>query len=315
MKRALGLVVSSVVVLGLVGCGQESPPAAADDGPTVVAAFYPLQYVGDRITGRQVLSLTRPGAEPHDLELRPRDVATATEADLLVYVRGFQPAVDDVAGRLGGRAFDVSPAAGLDLKAPEGDEHAEEHAGEHTDEAAGAHADEPTDPHFWLDPTKLAAVAQAVADRLAQADPAGADGYRQRAAALRAELTDLDAAFRSGLARCESRDLVTGHAAFGYLARRYDLRQRAVSGLDPSAEPSSGDLARVARFVRENKVRTVYTETLANPALARTVASAGGAGTAVLDPLEGLTDESAGRDYLSVMRANLAVLRKGQGCT
>ena len=310
MKRCIALVVPTMAVLGLLGCGGERP-ARTSDGPAVVAAFYPLQYVTHRITGREVLSLTRPGAEPHDLELRPRDVATANDAEVLVYMRGFQPAVDDVADRLGNRAFDVSPAAALDLKAPEG----EDHAGEHADETAGAHADEHNDPHFWLDPTKLAAVAQAVAERLAQADPAGAAGYRERAAALRAELTDLDGAFRSGLARCESRDLVTGHAAFGYLARRYDLRQRSVSGLDPSAEPSSGDLARVARFVRENKVRTVYTEVLANPALARTVASAGGAGTAVLDPVEGLTDESPGRDYLAVMRANLATLRQGQGCT
>ncbi len=302
MKRSVALVASTMAALGLVACGEASP-ARTSGGPAVVASFYPLQFVSDRVAGREVLSLTRPGAEPHDLELRPRDVATANDADVLIYVRGFQPAVDDVADRLGERAFDVTPAAGLDLPAPEGEEHAEEHADEHAD------------PHFWLDPTKLSAVAQAVADRLAQVDPAGAAGYRERAAALRAELAQLDDSFRSGLARCASRDLVTAHAAFGYLARRYDLRQRSVTGLDPAAEPSSGDLARLSRFVRENKVRTVYTETLASPALARTVASAGGAGTAVLDPVEGLTDESAGRDYLAVMRANLAALRQGQGCS
>lgn len=299
MRRAALLAVAIAAVLGLAGCGDVRP--ARDGGPpVVVTAFYPLQYVTERITGGDVPSLTRPGAEPHDLELRPRDLATAHDADVLVFVRGFQPAVDDVADRLGDRALDVAPAAALVPAAP-GDEHSGD----------PGH----TDPHFWLDPVRLSAVAQAVADRLARLDPAGADGYRRRVAALRGDLADLDAAFRSGLARCASHDLVTSHAAFGYLARRYGLVQVSVSGIDPAAEPSSGDLARIARFVRDNRVRTVYTETLASPALARTVAQAGGAGTAVLDPVEGLTDASPGRDYLEVMRADLATLRQGQGCT
>ena len=314
VKRVGLLVVALVAALVLAGCG-DARPARREGPPVVVASFYPLQFVTARITGREVLSLTQPGAEPHDLELRPRDLATAHDADVLVYLRGFQPAVDDVADRLGDRAFDVAPAATLEPVQPGGDAHGDEHGDEHGDAHGDEHGDEHLDPHFWLDPVRLSAVAQSVADQLARADPAGAAGYVQRAAALRDDLADLDEAFRSGLARCASRNLVTSHAAFGYLARRYDLEQVSVSGIDPAAEPSSGDLARLARFVRDNAVRTVYTETLANPALARTVASAGGAGVAVLDPVEGLTDESPGRDYLEVMRADLATLRQGQGCS
>ena len=293
MMRRLLFVAALVLSLALTGCGDLRP--ARTGPPVVVASFYPLQFVGARVSGAAVTSLTRPGVEPHDLELRPRDVATAHDADVLVYLRGFQPAVDDVADRLGTRAVDVSPAASLDVA---------------SEEDAGSR-----DPHFWLDPTRLAAVAGLVADRLAATDPAGAAGYRQRATALEAELRSLDADFRAGLASCASRDLVTGHAAFGYLARRYDLVQRAVTGLSPDTEPSSGDLARITRFVRDNGVRTVYTESLVSPALARTVASSAGARTAVLDPLEGLADGATGSDYLTVMRANLATLRAGQGCT
>jgi zinc transport system substrate-binding protein len=107
---------------------------------------------------------------------------------------------------------------------------------------------------------------------------------------------------------------VTSHAAFGYLARRYGLTQVGITGLAPDAEPSPADLARVSRLVRREGVRTVYYETLVSPDVARTVASETGARTAVLDPVEGLTKASAGRDYLGVMRSNLAALRVGQPC-
>ncbi len=304
MRTSIGLRV--LVALGLLaglgalsGC---STAAKADGGALrVVAAFYPLQFVVERVGGPdvQVTTLTRPGAEPHDVELRPRDLAAASDADVLVYLAGFQPAVDDVATRDGERAFDVTAAARLDLLAP----------GE--DDAAGAGV---KDPHFWLDPARLADVTSAVATRLAAADPGHAAGYRARADALRSDLAALDGAFRAGLARCAERDLVTGHAAFGYLARRYGLVQRSVTGLDPGAEPRAGDLASVTGFVRDNRVSTVYTEALASPAIAQAVADGGGARLAVLDPVEAITSESAGPDYLAVMRHDLAVLRAGQRC-
>jgi zinc transport system substrate-binding protein len=109
--------------------------------------------------------------------------------------------------------------------------------------------------------------------------------------------------------------LVTSHNAFGYLSRRYDLKQVGITGLSPDAEPNAGQVAQVTRFVRQHKVRTIYYETLVSPAVADTIAADAGATTAVLDPLEGLNDQSQGKDYLSVMRANLANLRKGQECS
>jgi zinc transport system substrate-binding protein len=149
---------------------------------------------------------------------------------------------------------------------------------------------------------------------MAAADPGAAAAFRQRASALAGELSELDDDIRAGLADCASSDLVTSHAAFGYLAQRYGLRQVGITGISPEAEPDPRSLAAVATFVREHHVSTIYSETLVSPAVARTVARETGATTAVLDPIEGLTNASAGRDYLQVMRSNLAVLRKGQGC-
>lgn len=288
--------ITALLAVGLGACGS-APTAAPDSKLAMVASFYPLQYVAMRIGGDQasVTNLTKPGGEPHDLELTPQDVAGLLDADLVVYLKGFQPAVDaGISGEAAGKAFDASAPADLDLSDPD---------------AAGA-----SDPHFWLDPVRLQAVADALAARMSQADPAAAGVFAANLAALSRDLRALDHDLRAGLANCASKDLVTSHTAFGYLARRYGLRQVGITGLTPDAEPSTGQLAALARFVRDRKVRTIYSETLVSPAVANTLARETGAATAVLDPLEGLNDRSAGADYLAVMRANLATLRKGQPC-
>ena len=278
-----------LAVLALSACGSPGPDTG-DSKLTVVASFYPLQYLAERIGGDRVsvTSLTKPGAEPHDLELTPQDVAALARTDLVVYLNGFQPAVDKA---VDAQAFDVTASA--DLSAAQ----------------QGA-----VDPHFWLDPVRLKSVAAALADRLSAADPAGAATFKANAATVAADLATLDKDFRTGLAGCTIRTLVTSHTSFGYLADRYGLRQVGITGLTPETEPDAGRLAEVSRLVRAQGVRTIYYETLVSPAVADTIAQEAGVGTAVLDPLEGLTDRSPGQDYLAVMRANLASLKKGQAC-
>jgi zinc transport system substrate-binding protein len=293
--------------LALSGCGGGDAGTGAAQGKlNVVASFYPLQYTAERVTGElaTVSSLTKPGAEPHDLELTPRDLVAIGRADVVVYLSGFQPAVDSAVATEGAEhGFDARDSADLDLSytpIEEGTAHPEEQ---------GA-----LDPHFWLDPVRLAAVGRAFADRLGQADPGHASRYRQNAEALARELHSLNEQFRTGLATCASKDIVTAHNAFGYLAQRYGLRQVGITGLTPEEEPSPRDLAAVATFVRDNHVRTIYYETLVSPDIAETVAKETGAKTQVLDPIEGLTSASKGEDYLQVMRSNLLSLKEGQPC-
>jgi zinc transport system substrate-binding protein len=242
-----------------------------------------------------VSSLTPPGAEPHDLELTPKDVAKISDADLVVYLGGFQPAVDDaVKTEAKHHAENVAPAAHLDRSVTE--------QGEGTG----------TDPHFWLDPQRLSAVSSQIEQRLAQLDAAS---YQANLTSLTADLTTLDAEYRTGLADCANKDLVTSHQAFGYLSERYGMTQVGISSLSPDAEPNPAVLARVADFVRKNDVRTIYYETLVSPAIANAVAGETGARTAVLDPIEGITNKSQGRDYFAIMRANLKNLEEGQPCS
>jgi zinc transport system substrate-binding protein len=288
-----------------VSCSSDIDGHAAGDGTvSVVASFYPLAFVAERVGGGRVdvQDLTPPGVEPHDLELSPRDVASVAEADLVVYLAGFSPAVDGaVTGEARGRTLEVGQFARLDLPA----------SGSSAGQAEG---DDGADPHFWLDPLRLADVADEMAVQLGDIDPASAGAFTANAAELRRQLEDLDAEFTAGLADCDDRTLVTGHDAFGYLAERYDLTQVGIAGLNPEAEPTPRELAEISRFVVDHGVTTIYHERLVSPAVAEAVADETGASTAVLDPLEGLADDAGGADYFSVMRANLATIRAGQGC-
>ena len=246
----------------------------------MVAAFYPLAFAAERIggAGYQVENLTPPGAEPHDLELTPREVARIVEADVVLYLgRGFQPAVS--------KAVEQSRGARVDLL-----------------RGLPVHDN---DPHVWLDPILFARVAGRIGTALGRP-----------ATQFVGQLKRLDREYRAGLGDCERHEIVTSHAAFGYLAARYGLRQISITGLTPETEPAPQKLVRVVRVVRRTHATTVFFETLVSPRLAQTVAREVGARTAVLDPIEGLTPEEQqnGDDYFTVMRTNLASLRKALAC-
>jgi zinc transport system substrate-binding protein len=287
VARVRALPILAVALL-VAGCGSTS---GSDRRPTVVAGFYPLAWAAQRIGGPgvRVVNLTPAGAEPHDLELTPSDIEAIDGAQLVLYLgHGFQPAVEKAAEARSGPSLDL--LAGQRLAAVAGDE-----------EGGGV------DPHVWLDPARFARIAVAI----------GAALHRERAAdALVARLHRLDAEFRSGLRDCERHEFVTSHAAFGYLATRYGLRQVALTGLSPEAEPSPRDLEALVDEVRKSGATTVFFETLVSPRLAQTVAREAGAKTAVLDPVEGLSDDevAAGDDYVTVMRRNLSTLRRALAC-
>jgi zinc transport system substrate-binding protein len=309
-KPVRSATVAACALMVVTSCGDDSDAASGQtssgDVISIEASFYPLQWMAQQVGGGQVevTSLTKPGAEPHDLELTPSDVADIADADVVVYLAGFQPAVDDAVEQVDEtKVYDAAPAAELDLTYTPIEE------GEEASDEVGS-----TDPHFWLDPTRLAAVADDFASYLGDIDPDNADTYGNNAATLGHGLAALDAEFTARLRSCANKDLVTSHNAFGYLARRYGLNQVGITGLSPEEEPSPEELASVSDFVKDNDVRTIYFETLVSPTIAQTIAGESGARTDVLDPIEGLNDKSQGTDYLEVMRANLANIEKGQPC-
>jgi zinc transport system substrate-binding protein len=270
------------------GCGGTS---GGSDTTSVVAAFYPLAFAAERVGGpsADVENLTPPGSEPHDFELSPKAVARIQQADVVLYLgHGFQPAVSSAAKGAQGEVVDLLD--GLPLQ-----------------ESAESKEGLSADPHVWLDPLLFAAIVDRIGRVLNAPEPAKR---------LETELMRLDRSYRGGLAHCARHELVTSHEAFGYLARRYDLRQVGITGLTPEAEPTARDLEEVVKLVRRTHATTIFFETLVSPRLAETVARETGADTAVLDPIEGLTpvERSRGATYLTLMRNNLAELRQALGC-
>lgn len=284
MKASTLLAVGAA--LGWLATGCAGPSSGAEGSLQVVVGFYPLQYLAERIGGPavQVSSLAQPGAEPHDLELSPQQIQEVAEADLVLHLAGFQPAVDDAVAQ-------NAPDTSLDVAT----------ATEILDR----------DLHVWLDPTRYAELAAAVADRMAEIDPGRTDTFAANAEDLAAELRALDGEFSAGLADCERTEIVTTHLAFGYLAQRYGLDEVGLAGLSPEDEPSPQDLDEARRFAEEHGVTTIFYEDTVSPQYAETVADQVGADTAVLSPVEVVEE---GEDYFSVMRQDLATLRDALGC-
>jgi zinc transport system substrate-binding protein len=304
MRRLLSTAAAAMIALGAAGALSACGADTSKDGKLdIVAAFYPLQVVAERVGGDavRVTDLTAPGAEPHDLELTPKQVAQIAEAKVVVYLKGLQPDVDKaVAEQAKGTVIDVSTLVPM-LTA----------TGEVAAEAPGLNG---KDPHVWLDPTRLATITAAVAVKLGQADSAHASAYTGNAAKLEADLSALDMDYASGLKTCTRTEIFTSHAAFGYLAQHYHLTQVALSGLDPEVEPTPQQLATVAAEAKKADATTIFYETLVSPKVSETIAKEVGAKAEVLDPIEGLKPGSGG-DYLTIMRDNLGTLRAALGCS
>jgi zinc transport system substrate-binding protein len=290
--RPLVSALAALVMLAAGGCGRAGGDPGASEGPQVIAAFYPLEFVTAEIVGRNasVTNLSPPGVEPHDLELAPDQVRRLAQADLVVYIGdGFQPAVEDVIDELPGtRMIDAL------------------HTQDKLIEAGAA------DPHVWLDPPRLASVGNVIAREMGAIDAGNADAYEDNAADLARALNELDEEYSTALENCERNELVVSHEAFGYLADRYGLEQVGVSGIDPESEPSPERVAEAAVFAREHGVTTIFFEEQVAPDIAQVVADEIGAEIKVLDPLE--FEPEGDSDYFEVMRNNLDSISTALGC-
>lgn len=296
--------------LGTLSACSDSAAAANTDKFDVVASFYPLQYLAEQIGGSHVhvTSLTKPGQEPHDLEISAQQTAALQESDAVLYLKNLQPAVDDaVAQSEVGTKID---AASLTTEEKHGNEvggHAATHDTSKNEELAGL------DPHIWLDPVRYAQVAAGVGKAFEKADPKNAADYKANTAALVRKLDALNTEFRTGLANTKTKVFITTHAAFGYLAERYGLTEEAINGLDPESEPSAERVKDLEKMAKADGVTTVFYETLVSDKTAKTIAADSGLKTDVLDPIEGITAKSRGKDYFSVQQANLKALRTALG--
>ena len=284
-----------MLALVLAGCSQAPTPTSVE----VVTTIYPVHELARWVGGdrARLTLLVPPGVEAHSWEPSPQDLARLSRARLFVYNgAGLEPWVSRLVNTGSPTSFHrVEVTQGLDLIRRNGQ----------------------PDPHVWLDPLLVAQEVETIRGALAQVNPPDAATYEANARAARARLETLDRRFREGLASCQRRELVVSHEAFAYLARRYNLTLIALMGLSPEVEPSPTQLAKLVRTARRANARTVFVESLVSPRLAETLARELGAEVRALNPVEGLTEAEAraGKNYWSLMEANLEALRAGLGCT
>ncbi|TQJ88002.1 zinc transport system substrate-binding protein [Streptomyces sp. SLBN-31] len=312
-QRISAVALAAVTALGLgtlTGCSGDSAAAAGTGKFDVVASFYPMVFLAERIGGSHVhvTSLTQPGQEPHDLEISARQTAQLQDSDAVLYLKNLQPSVDDAVAQSEVKTkIDAASLTSLEKHGNEVGGHAASHDDSKNEELSGL------DPHIWLDPVRYAQVAEGVGKAFQKADPEHAADYRKNTATLVKRLHALDTQFKDGLAHTKSKVFVTTHAAFGYLAERYGLTEEAINGLDPESEPSAARVRQLETMAKADGVTTVFYETLVSDRTAKTIASDAGLKTDVLDPIEGITAKSRGTDYFSVQEANLKALQSALG--
>jgi zinc transport system substrate-binding protein len=305
VSKSLAFTVLSAAILS--GCASNT--ASSNGKLNVVTSFYPMYEFTKQVAGdhANVIALIPPGAEPHDWEPSAKDMKQLKDANVFVYngiVEGW--AEQSLKSAENKNRVVVEASKGIELMEglPE-----EEHQ---ADPKKEAHVDKILDPHVWLTPVLAQQEVEAIVVGLTQADPAHKEDYRKNADAYIGKLKALDESFKTGLTNVKRKEFVTQHAAFGYLAKEYGLTQVPIAGLSPEQEPAPDKMAEIIKFAKDNKVQTIFFETLVDPKVASTIAKEVGAKTAVLNPIEGLTDDDKKKnlDYISVMKNNLEALKK-----
>jgi zinc transport system substrate-binding protein len=306
MMKALARLLSATL-LAAVFLGAAPAPGRI----RIMATVFPLREFASAVAGDrgEASLLLPPGAGVHTWQPRPGDIARLSECDLLLYIgSGLEPWLPALLRAFPrGRIRTFEAAAGLAVAGEQEEEkgHLEEH-----DHGA-------LDPHVWLDFDLDVRIVGRIAEELTRLDPPGGPDFLANAGRLIARLKALDAEFRDGLAGCRGRDIVlAGHAAFGYLARRYGLVQTSLYGLSPDAQPKPQDLIKAVDLCRQKGIKTVYFENSVAPDLSRTLAREIGGRVLVLYAGHNLTrDEQArGVGFFELMEKNLASLREGLGC-
>jgi len=298
MKKWISIF-AAVLSLSLAsGCAGSSGGKAGDDKISVVASFYPMYDFASKIGGDKVSvkNLTPAGVEPHDWEPSSTDMITLEKADIFIYNGlGMETWADSVLGSLSNKKL-VAVEASKNVPLLEGSEN----------EGGGY------DPHVWLNPQNAKIEMQNILTALISADPDSEAYYRDNFEKYAAEIDRLDGEFKTAISALPQKNIVVAHDAFGYLCDAYGLTQVPIEGLSADSEPDAARMSEIVDFVRANGVRVIFFEELVSPKVAEAIASETGSSTAVLNPLEGLSDEdlAKGADYFSVMRANLAVLTK-----
>ena len=309
-------------------CQPPQQSAGSGDKLQVMTSFYPIQALTQEVAGdhADVQVMIANGQEVHDYEPSAKNLADLEQADLFVYnskemetwvpamldsLNQDQVAVHEAAGQLDLMDGQVTTIDGVHHQGHDHDHEEEgEDAHDHAEGDLHVHA---KDPHTWLDPVLAQQEVQGIADALSDRDPDHRADYQANAKAFIEELDQLDQDFNQALADKKDRHFVVDHAAFNYLASRYDLEQIALTSVDSTASLSPAKLAQLEDFIRQRGIEVIFFQQGGSSKLADTIAHDTGIETSSLTSMESpdASVEANGKGYLSLMRQNLSNLEAG----
>lgn len=308
MRSALA---TAVLILALSACTRSAPQAAVPtpaQGNTVrvAATLFPLAAFVEHIGGAYVTVMQQvpDGAEAHDYEPSPANIAESTDADLFIMNGGgIDPWATEVRTQ---RATYGKPTVSV----------AEVLLGQGGVDGGIADNDVVNDPHLWLSPKNAKRIGEAIFAQLIALDPPHAQAYTKQLLGFSLSLAQLDEAYRAGLAKCAKTTVIVPHDAYRVLAEEYGFKTIPIAGFSPEAEPSTKRLREIIDLARAENIRYVLHEPTPNTQKDTTVAEEIGAKLLPVHPIEWLThDERAnGTTYFSLMRENLSSLRTALEC-
>ncbi len=313
MQRLAAMAIAaSLTAVVIAGCGSEGP---SESEVSVVATTTVLGDLARNVVGDAavVVVLMPVGVNPHDFQPSAQQVAAIQKADLVVANGlGLEEGLADVleaAVSDGARVWEVGPdiEPRLFAEAPNSVEESD----------ADQHQEGLLDPHFWLDPLRVADAARLLAEQLSEAAPGhdwsvGAQAYATELEQVHAESIEILAAVPDA-----GRKLVTNHQSFGYFSDRYGFEMigTVIPGGATLANPSSSELASLVETIEREQVTAIFTEAVESDVLARTVAAEVGYEVEIVELYTGSLGEEGteGGTLIGLLRANARRIAEALG--
>ncbi|UUV98135.1 zinc ABC transporter substrate-binding protein AdcA [Vagococcus luciliae] len=313
MKKKILLGIALIAIGGIMGaCSSEKKVEKHSDKLKVMTTFYPMYEFTKEVVGDEgeVDMLVSAGVEAHDFEPSAKDLKKIQDSDVFVYnnenMETWVPSIQSVLKD--GGVHEIKATENMVLL-PGNEEEEHDHS-----EEGHSHSHE-LDPHVWLAPNLAMKEVEEIRDQLIKNYPDKKEVFTTNASKYLEKLAKLDTNYKNTLNDAKQKSFVTQHAAFGYLALEYGLKQVPISGLSPDEEPSPARLVELNKFVKDNDIKHIYFESNATDAIAKTLAKETGVELLVLNPLEGLSKKEIenGENYVTVMEKNLESLSKTTG--
>lgn len=292
----------TVITIAYSFTQDSNAPQEKTDHISIITTTFPLYDFAKNIGGPDVdvKLLLPPGVEPHEFEPTPTDIVAMHDANLFIYTGKFmEPWAEDVINGINTQVKSIDTSIGVTLLQTD-DDHAEG-----------------VDPHIWLNFDNAQKMVDTIAQAIAQEDPSHADIYLSNAAAYKTQLVQLNDLYTKTLATCQQRKIIySGHYAFGYLSKKYDLDYKSVYGISPNSEPSAQDIAKLIDQINYEKISAIFYEELIDPKVARTLSEETNTKLFALTPAGNITkkDYQNNKTFIDLMKENLQNLTQGLSC-